>query len=69
MSAPLSLEEMEALPSGSIVEDRHEDRATRTEEGLWEFPETALLTTYYVHKHYSPIVLIARGEVADVGAR
>lgn len=67
ISTPLSLDEMEALPPGSIVEDRHKDQATRTKEGLWEFPETALLTAYYVHKHYSPIVLIARGEVSDVG--
>ena len=62
MSAPLTLEEMDALPSGAVVKDKHRDQATRTEEGLWEFPETALMTTYYVHKHYAPIVLISRKE-------
>lgn len=67
MNAALTLKEMEALPAGSVVEDKHQDRATRTEEGAWEFPETALLATYYVFKHYSPIVLISRAENPDTG--
>lgn len=62
MTTPLSLEAMESLPPGSIVEDKHKDRASRTTEGFWEFLETALLTSRYVHKHYSPIILISREE-------
>ena len=62
MTTPLSLEAMESLPPGSIVEDKHKDRAPRTTEGFWEFLETALLTSRYVHKHYSPIILISREE-------
>lgn len=60
--APLSIAEMDALTPGDVVEDRHGDRAVRTEKGLWAFPETALLPTTYVHKHYSPIVLISEKE-------
>ena len=35
MSAPLSLDEMEALTPNSVVEDAYKDQAVRTKDGLW----------------------------------
>lgn len=66
MRRSLCIEELEALPVGSVIEDRHHDRATRGTEGMWEFPETVALSTAYVHKHYSPCVLISEGKAYPV---
>lgn len=55
-----TVEELDALPLGSVVRDKHGDTDMKFSDTTWISPETAELRTTYLAKHYGPFVLVYR---------
>lgn len=59
-------EALEALPVGSVIEDRFRDHGERLENGSWLYPDTRPLSTPYVAKHFPPFTLVRVGGQVSV---